>query len=190
MLSAIHGKTPEDDCSRWSKKDKTYVSVKRPAIIREYNANMGGVDLCDRMTAWSDMTSVDTITQWREDWSSASVVNHTIVTNPTIRQPGFDLPRRTWSLLNRFWKGQGPCRANLHNWGLARSPLVIVASDRPWTTLSTRVHWRNLKADWIYFMKRMMTQSYGWNLQRLQHSRNEMKWTDIFSNCFKWLHLP
>jgi len=49
---------------------------------------------------------------------------------------------------------------------------VIVASDRPWTTLSTRVHWRNMKADWIYSTKRMMTLSYGWNLQWLQHSRN------------------
>jgi len=29
--------------------------------------------------------SVDTVAQWREDWSSASVVNHTIVTDPTIR---------------------------------------------------------------------------------------------------------
>ena len=28
----------------------------------------------------SNMTSVDTTTQWREDWSSASVINHTIVT--------------------------------------------------------------------------------------------------------------
>ena len=37
------------------------------------------------------MTPVDTITQWREDWSSASVVNHTIVTESTVRQPGFDL---------------------------------------------------------------------------------------------------
>jgi len=43
------------------------------------------------------------------------VVNHTIVTDPTIRQPGFDLPRHTWSLTNRFRTGQGPCRANLHN---------------------------------------------------------------------------
>jgi len=40
--------------------------------------------------------------------------------------------------------------------------------------VSTRVHWRNLKADWIYSTKQMMTQSYGWNLQRLQHSQNEM----------------
>jgi len=30
--------------------------------------------------------------QWREDWSSASVVNHTIVTDPAMQQPGFDLP--------------------------------------------------------------------------------------------------
>ena len=59
---------------------------------------------------WLDMTTVDAITQWREDWLSASVVNHTIVTNPTIRQPGFDLPRHTWSLMNSFWTGQGPCR--------------------------------------------------------------------------------
>ena len=78
--------------------------------------------LASRRPIWSDMTSVDTTTQWREDWSSASVVNHTIVTDPTIRQPGFDLPRRTWSLLNRFRTGQGPCRANLHKWGLAQSP--------------------------------------------------------------------
>jgi len=67
---------------------------------------------------WSDITSVDTITQWREDWSSASVVNHTIVTDHTIRQPGFDLPPHTWPLMNHFRTGQGPCRANLHKWGL------------------------------------------------------------------------
>ena len=71
---------------------------------------------------WSDMTSVETITQWRQDWSSASVVNHTVVTEPTIRQPGFDLPRQTWSLMNRFRTGQGTCCANLHKWGLAQSP--------------------------------------------------------------------
>ena len=44
-----------------------------------------------RCPTWSDVTSVDTIMQWREDCSSSSVVNHTIVTDPTIRQPGFDL---------------------------------------------------------------------------------------------------
>jgi len=43
--------------------------------------------------------------------------------HPNIRQPGFDLPRHTWSLINRFRTGQGLCRAaNLHKWGLAQSP--------------------------------------------------------------------
>ena len=58
----------------------------------------------------------------REDWLLASVVNHTIVTDPTIQQPGFDLPCHTWSLMNRFWTGQGACHANLHKWGLAQLP--------------------------------------------------------------------
>jgi len=41
---------------------------------------------------------------------------------PYYPQPGFDLPRHTWSLLNHFRTGQGPCRAHLHNWGLVQSP--------------------------------------------------------------------
>jgi len=67
---------------------------------------------------WSDVTSVDTFTQWRQELSSASVVNHTIVTDATIWQPGFNLPYHMWSLMNRFHT----CRANLHKWGLAHSP--------------------------------------------------------------------
>jgi len=70
--------------------------------------------LASRRPIWSDMTSVDRITQWTEDWSSASVLNHTTVTDPTIRQPGFRLPRHAWSLMNRFRTGQGPCRVNLY----------------------------------------------------------------------------
>jgi len=34
-----------------------------------------------------------------------------------------DLPRQSWTLLNRFQTDQGPCRANLHKWGLAASEL-------------------------------------------------------------------
>jgi len=50
----------------------------------------------------------------------------------------------------------------------------IVASDRPWTTLSV---------DWIYSTKRMMTHSYGWNLQQLQHSQNNNKCKDCCWCC-------
>ena len=73
----------------------------------------------------------DTVTQWREDWSSASVVNHTIVTDPTIRQPGFHLPRHTWSLMNRFRTGHAHVMLTCTN-GVSPNHLpVIVASDRP-----------------------------------------------------------
>ena len=47
--------------------------------------------------------------------------HHSSVTDPTIWQPGFCLPRHTWSLLNHFWTGHVPCCANLHKWGLAQS---------------------------------------------------------------------
>ena len=50
------------------------------------------------------------------------MVNQTTDTDPTIPQPGFDLPRHTWSLINCFQTGQGLCRANLHKWGLAQLP--------------------------------------------------------------------
>jgi len=67
--------------------------------------------------------------------------------------------------------------------------LVIVASDRPWTTLSTRAHLRNLKADWTYSTKRMMTQSYDWNLQRLQHSRNNETDWHVESKFYGYIYI-
>jgi len=64
--------------------------------------------------------------QWREDWLSASVGNHSIITDPTsdnqILSTQHVLIHHTWSLLNCFQAGQGPCRANLHKWSLAQSP--------------------------------------------------------------------
>jgi len=41
----------------------------------------------------------------------AQVVNSPLVCDPTIRQPGFDLPRQQWSLLNRFRTEHGHCGA-------------------------------------------------------------------------------
>jgi len=88
---------------------------------------------------------------------------------PTAR---FQSPLSYVVLMNSFRTGQGRHRANFTN-GVSSNHLpVILASVRPWTTLTTRTHWQNFKVDWIYSTKQMMTQSYGWNLQWLQHSRN------------------
>jgi hypothetical protein len=69
------------------------------------------------------MHPVDIISRWREDWMLASGVNSILVEDPTIRQPGFDLPRRQWSLLNRFRTAQGHCGACLKKWSLQDNDL-------------------------------------------------------------------
>jgi len=46
------------------------------------------------------------------------VAKKALVSDPTVRQPGFELPRRTWSLLNRFRTNTGLRAANLQKWCL------------------------------------------------------------------------
>ena len=45
------------------------------------------------------------------------------VCDPTIQQPGFDLPRQQWSLLNRFRTDQGHCGACRSKWRLTDTDL-------------------------------------------------------------------
>ena len=59
---------------------------------------------------WLDLQPVDIKSRWRHNWKSAQVVNSQLVCDPTIRQPGFDLPQQQRSLLNRFRTEQGHCR--------------------------------------------------------------------------------
>jgi len=51
---------------------------------------------------------------------SAFVFNNVLVTDPTIQQPGFDLPRH---LLSHFRAGQECCLAKLYRWVLVISDL-------------------------------------------------------------------
>jgi len=46
-----------------------------------------------------------TPSQWLEEWCFADTVNGSLVADPSIQVPEFDLPRRLWCTLNRFRTG-------------------------------------------------------------------------------------
>ena len=76
-----------------------------------------------RKPLWLDLQPVDIKSRWRHNWKSAQVVNFHLVRDPTIRQPGFDLPRQQWSVLNRFRTEQGHCGACRRKWRLTNTDL-------------------------------------------------------------------
>ena len=91
---------------------------------------------------WRDMQSIDVTSRWREDWQSATVVNSTLVVDPTIRLSSFDLHRCQWSLVNRFLTGQGHCNACHKKWGFTDNELCDcrLKKSRQCHTSSTLVH--------------------------------------------------
>ncbi|KAE9521936.1 hypothetical protein AGLY_017670 [Aphis glycines] len=57
-------------------------------------------------------------TKWFEDWMAENPDVQNIVTNPTSKQPGFDLPRKIWVTLNRIRTGHGRCNHMMYKWKL------------------------------------------------------------------------
>jgi len=48
--------------------------------------------LPSRKPLWQDLIRVDIRSQWKENWKLAEVVNFSLLDDPTIQQPGFNLP--------------------------------------------------------------------------------------------------
>jgi len=64
---------------------------------------------------------VDIRNHWKENWKW----NFSLVDDSTIWQPGFDLPRQQWSLLNHFQTAQGHCGAYKKKWNHAATDLCL-----------------------------------------------------------------
>ena len=58
-------------------------------------ANHPAQRLTSHRPIWAEAAPINITTQWEEDWLSASVVNQHLVCDPTVQQPGFDLPRQS-----------------------------------------------------------------------------------------------
>jgi len=108
--------------------------------------------LTSRKLLWLDLQPVDIKSRWRHNWKSAQVVNSHLVCDPTIRQPGFDLPWQWWSLLNCFCTEQDT----------AVTYSVLVVRPRQCPTLSNPVPWQNWMAAYLGYALRMKTLFRGW----------------------------
>lgn len=60
---------------------------------------------------------------WKKRWDIAETRNKTLVTDPTIKVPGWDLTCVQWSTLNRIRTKQRRCNYLLHKWGMSDSQL-------------------------------------------------------------------
>ena len=78
----------------------------------------------------------------------AGTVNGSLVADPSIQVPGFNLPRRLWCTLNRFRTGQGRCAASLTRWqqitdptccdcGAPQQTMMHIVEDCPVTRFPT-----------------------------------------------------
>jgi len=154
--------------------------------------------LASRHPTWSDMTSVDTYAV-----ETGLVVGFCSQPHYCYWQPGFDLPRHTWSLMNRFQTGQGPCCANLHKWGFTQSPscdygqqqtmnestpqsrwwrshMAEICSTREITNNATQKFWRGDR--WVV---RSWPRCYCWHRRPATSSMDRQLWE--LGNA--WKHL-
>ena len=60
---------------------------------------------------------------WRKEWANFSAPNQKLVLDPNEGVLGMNLPRSTWSTLNRLRTGHGRCGALLHKWGFQDNPV-------------------------------------------------------------------
>ena len=128
----------------------------------------------------------DIKSRWRHNWKSAQVVNSHLVCDPTIRQPGFDLSRQQWSLLNHFRTEQGHCGACRRKWRLTDTDLCPcgetqtishIVESCPLTKLNgglSRLHsgWRRcFMADQFWFTTRIREEEWWCHLEKRWNSQ-------------------
>ena len=133
--------------------------------------------LTSRKPLWLDLQPVDIKSRWRHNWKSAQVVNSHLKCEPTIRQPGFDLPRQQCSLLNRFRTEQGHCSACRRKWWLTDTDLCPCGETQTMShTLLNPVPCQYWMAAYLGYTLQMQTLFRGWPVMvHNKHTRRRMK---------------
>lgn len=76
-----------------------------------------------------DFRNYDKLDDWTNQWNELSWENSDMITDPTVMLPGLELPRFTWSQLNRIRTNHGRCNAMLHKWDPGISPACDCGCD-------------------------------------------------------------
>ena len=92
------------------------------------------------------IAEIKQLSWWRHNWKSAQMVNSHLVCDPTIRQPGFYLPRQQWSLMNRFRTEQGHCGACRRKWRLTDTDLCPCGETKTMSHIVESWPWQNWMA--------------------------------------------
>jgi len=118
--------------------------------------------LTSRKPLWLDLQPADIKSRWRHGWKSARVVSSHLVCNPTIRQPGFDLPLQWWSHWTVFTQNRDTAVSAEGNGDFQTLICVLVARLRRCPTLSNPVLWQNWIAAYPNCTLQMKMLFRGW----------------------------
>lgn len=89
------------------------------------------IRLSSRYNIWRNKLPEEPIEGlWKKRWGIAEIRNKTLVTDPTIKVPGWDLTRAQWTTLNSIKVEQGRCNYLLHKWGMSDSQLCECGDKR------------------------------------------------------------
>jgi len=131
---------------------------------------------------------VDIKSRWRHNWKSAQVVNSHLVCDPTIRQPGIDLSRQQWSLLNRFRTEQGHCGACRRKWRLTCRHWSVSVWRDPDDVSRCRIlspdktEWRLISAT-LCGWRRCFVADQLWLMKRIQEKEEVQRY---YVGCYIW----
>ncbi|VVC32989.1 Hypothetical protein CINCED_3A008964 [Cinara cedri] len=83
--------------------------------------------------------------KWHEDWIAENPNGQTTVTNPTSKQPVFDLPIQIWMTLNRFRTGHGRYNHMMYKWKLHTTPSCDCSDTQTISQIATECPFRAFK---------------------------------------------
>jgi len=144
--------------------------------------------LTSRKPLWVDLQPADIQSRWRHNWKSAQVVNSHLVCDPTIQQPGFELPRQQWSQhgTGTLWcqqKEMATCR----HWSLWRDSddvthcQILSSNKAEWQLIPAALcRWRRCFQLWF------MTRTREEDLKFTINADYEHLSVSRYSTCLSW----